>query len=338
MRITIGRTLAVAAGVAALLVMLRPTAFQAQLAPRLPAQPIPEIPAWLFPSPPAGAAPVWDSIASIRLPRSRSAFTERQLHDLFSAPDWTPTTHPPMPTVVATGRRPGVFACAYCHMPDGAGRPENVMLAGLPAAYIVQQVADMKSRARHAVSPGPWVPSDVMFMLAGQVSDEEVAASAAYFARLTPRQRTAVKEAVRIPRVLPTMGTFRYAPGQATELLNGRVIEVPVDFERHEYRDPAVGYIAYVPVGSVARGRRLADAPIAAGLLTCAGCHGPQLRGVGVIPPIAGRSPAYLIRQLLAFKSGARTTPAGAAMRPVASAMSLRDMIAVASYAATLTP
>ena len=36
-----------------------------------------------------------------------------------------------MPTIVAAGRKPAVFACAYCHQPNGVGRPENANLTGL---------------------------------------------------------------------------------------------------------------------------------------------------------------------------------------------------------------
>jgi hypothetical protein len=31
-----------------------------------------------------------------------------------------------------------------------------------------------------------------------------------------------------------------------------------------------------------------------------------NLQGVGLIPPLAGRLPTYILRQLLAFKTGAR--------------------------------
>lgn len=298
-----------------------------------------DVPAWLFVLPPTGPAPVWDSVTRVRIPGSRQRFTDQQLHDLFSAPDWTPTTHAAMPPVVSRGRRPTVYACGYCHMPDGAGRPENVMLAGLPAAYIVRQMADIKSGARRSVWPAPWAPSTNMALVALNATDAEIATAAAYFASRTPRQRTRIVEAATIPMVLPAMGTFRLAPGGGREPLGGRVVEVPTDFERHERRDPNIGYIAYVPVGSIARGRALVARSVAPGLLACTGCHGPQLRGEGdIVPPIAGRSPAYLIRQLLGYQHGTRASTAGAVMRPVAAAMTLDDMIAVAAYAATLTP
>ena len=37
--------------------------------------------------------------------------------------------------------------------------------------------------------------------------------------------------------------------------------------------------------------------------IRCSICHGPDLKGLGGIPPIAGRSPSYLMRQLYDIKS-----------------------------------
>jgi cytochrome c553 len=37
----------------------------------------------------------------------------------------------------------------------------------------------------------------------------------------------------------------------------------------------------------------------------CGMCHGPDWRGLGPIPGIAGRSPSYLARQLYDFQRGA---------------------------------
>src|SRR5579872_2340805 len=73
------------------------------------------------------------------VPDSTAAFTLTALRDRFFAPDWHPNDHAPMPGVVAQGRKPGVFACGFCHRADGPGGPENAGLAGLPAAYIVRQ-------------------------------------------------------------------------------------------------------------------------------------------------------------------------------------------------------
>ena len=103
-------------------------------------------PYWAFAvDPPAAASganaePVDDSPRHV--PGSVAAFTLAQLRDMFNAPDWHPDNHPAMPDVVAHGSKPGVFACGYCHLPNGQGRPENSSLAGLPESYIVQQIAD----------------------------------------------------------------------------------------------------------------------------------------------------------------------------------------------------
>ena len=300
------------------------------------------VPAWLYPSAPAAApntpAVVFDSVKPVHLPRVRVAFAESQLHSLFFAPDWDPGAHPAMPTVVARGRQPAVYACAYCHMPDGAGRPENVPLAGLPAAYMVQQVADMKSHARTMAYTGSaWVPFDNMRRVAENATDEEVREAAEYFSHLAPRQRTHIAEARMIPVVKPATGIYALAGG-GMQPLGDRLIEVPLDIERHDHRDPYLGYVAYVPVGSIARGRAVSMKPMNDAKQMCGSCHGPALRGAGLIPPLAGRSPGYLVRQLLAFRSGARASPTSAAMRVVAHALSLDDMIAVAAYAATIKP
>ena len=60
---------------------------------------------------------------------------------------------------------------------------------------------------------------------------------------------------------------------------------------------------------------------------TCYACHGSKLQGMGLFPRLAGRSPTYLLRQLLAFRSGARTGVAGQPMRVIAGNLGMGDMI-----------
>jgi len=96
-----------------------------------------------------GAAPAAPPDTSQKhVPGSSVALTLPQTRDLFNPPDWYPDDHPAMPEVVQHGRRPDVRACGYCHLPNGQGRPENASLAGLPAGYIVQQMADYKNGLR----------------------------------------------------------------------------------------------------------------------------------------------------------------------------------------------
>jgi cytochrome c553 len=87
------------------------------------------------------------------VPDSTAAFTVTQARDLFFALDWHPSDHPPLPDIVAHGRKPDVMACGVCHQADGPGGPENASIAGLPAQYIVQQMADFKSGVRTTSVP-----------------------------------------------------------------------------------------------------------------------------------------------------------------------------------------
>jgi cytochrome c553 len=104
-----------------------------------------------------------------------------------------------------------------------------------------------------------------------------------------------------------------------------------MDVAREQLRDPRAGFIAYVPVGSVAKGRLLADK------LGCASCHGEGLLGAGrVSPAIAGRSPSYLARQLYDFQQGARRGQMATAMLPVTTKLTAADIVNLAAYTAAL--
>jgi cytochrome c553 len=59
---------------------------------------------------------------------------------------------------------------------------------------------------------------------------------------------------------------------------------------------------------------------------------------MGVAPPLAGRSPTYMLRQMVGFRTGARSGPAAQPMREEMSGLTLRDMIAAAAYAGSLEP
>jgi cytochrome c553 len=303
------------------------------------------VPAWSYPSPArramsgaAEAAPRPDSVTLLHVPNSTAGFTEAQVGNLFGVVDWHPDAHPAMPDVVAHGRRPSVIPCGSCHLTDGGGRPENAMLAGLPAAYIEQQIKDIRSGARKAALRGPYGPSDRMRAIADSATDAEIAEAAQYYSQLTPRVRTTIVETATIPTPVAEAGLYYPAAGGGTEPLGRRLIAMPSDPRRHDLRDPGVLYVTYVPRGSIARGKALATTWREDGAAPCTSCHGDELHGVGPIPPTAGRFPAYILRQLLAFKTGARATPASMPMNDVASKLSLDDMIAVAAYEGSLKP
>lgn len=299
---------------------------------------LPEPPAWAMPLGVVAATP-FDSVTPRRVPGSSMAYTDQRAHNRFDIADWYPDSHPVMPDIIARGRRPVVFACGYCHLPDGAGRPENAALAGLPAKYIERQVAAMRSGARGTPWRMPNKPADVMRTVAESATVAEVAIAARYFSKLRPRQRARVVETETIPRVKPATGLYFLAPEGGEEPLGQRLIEVATDAERHELHDARVEYVAYVPPGSIARGQTLAKRGVpGVKNTTCTSCHGSKLRGAGPAPPIAGRAPSYLLRQLLGFAAGVRSTPEAAPMRAVAGALTLNDMIAAAAYAGSLAP
>ncbi len=65
----------------------------------------------------------------------------------------------------------------------------------------------------------------------------------------------------------------------------------------------------------------------------CAPCHGPDGKGVGSNPHIAGMSEQAIVEALQAYKKGTRTN---AAMRAMARGLSDEDIANLAAYFATL--
>jgi cytochrome c553 len=299
-----------------------------------------DVPVWVFPLNAAAPSnpPPYDNVRPLHLPNSKVAFTEAQLNDFFSAADWRPMSHGAMPAVVSHGHPPDVYACGYCHTVGGQGRPENASLAGLPAAYIMTQVADFKSGARKSAWRGPYRPADLMIHAVTHATDEELSAAAEYFAAESLHPRVVVVERENVP--IPHVVGWVYAADKSggVEPLGERLLEFAPDEVRHENRDDEMRYVAYVPPGSIGRGERIADAGADSPANACVSCHGPQLRGVGRIPPIAGRSPTYILRQLLAFQTGARYGATGLPMRAVVKNLRIGGMIDVAAYAASLPP
>ncbi|HEV2326534.1 MAG TPA: c-type cytochrome [Terracidiphilus sp.] len=271
------------------------------------------------------------------VPNSAATFTVAQTHDLFSPPDWHPSAHPAMPEIVAHGRKPDVYACAYCHLPNGQGRPENASLAGLPASYIVQQMADFKSGARKSSEPRH-LPATNMITIETKATDPEIQSAAQYFSKLPRKPWIRVVETSTVPATHVSGWMLVASTPAATEPIGQRIIETPENLERTELRDDASGFIAYVPPGSIQKGKHLATSGADGKTVPCAKCHGPGLRGSPDGPPIAGRSPSYLVRQLYDIRSGARSGVLPQQMQKPVKNLDLDDMIALAAYVASLKP
>jgi cytochrome c553 len=317
-----------------LIVILVP-ALACVLAAGMPAYSAEGPPEWAYPVNPPDFKPSPDDGAIRRVPGSTATYTLSQLRDRFLAPDWHPAEYPSMPEVVARGRKPDVFACGFCHRADGPGGPENASLAGLPAAYIVQQMADYKSGARKTSVPKRNI--DLMISLAKAATDAEVEAAAAYFSSLKPRSNIKVVETDTVPKTVAGMFLAAVKSGEK-EPIGQRIIEVPEDLEQFEHRDTHARFIAYVPVGSIAKGEVLVKSGGAGKTIQCAICHGPDLKGLGAVPRIAGRSPSYNVRQLYDIKHGARAGVGSALMKEVVSKLSEDDMVSMAAYLASQAP
>jgi cytochrome c553 len=293
-------------------------------------------PAWAYPwAPDFKSAP--DDGVPRHVPDSTQAFTITQERNLFFALDWHPDDHPAMPDVVAHGRPPEVRACGVCHRVEGTGGPENASLAGLPAAYIAQQMADYKSGARKFAGPQR-VPVLLMTAIAKATSDEDIQAAAAYFSSLKPKPVIKVIEADTIPKTQIARVFYALVKDGGTEPIGERIVETPVNAEQFEHRDSRSQFIAYAPKGSIAKGEALVKTGGAGITTPCATCHGPDLRGAASVPGIAGRSPSYLVRQIYDFQQHARAGSGAAQMLPVVEKLSPDDMISLAAYVASLQP
>ncbi len=180
-------------------------------------------------------------------------------------------------------------------------------MAGLPAAYIAAQMADFRSGARTFSGPQR-SPVTLMIAIAKAATDEEVASAAGYFSSLKPMPNVEVVEPDTVPKTQIARVFYTTLRDAGTEPLGTRIVEIPQDMAQFEHRDLRARFTAYVPFGSIAKGEDLATTGGSGKTIPCGNCHGPDLKGVGLIPSIAGRSPSYIVRQLYDFQRG---TPCG---------------------------
>lgn len=311
------------------LVSASPTA-QAQNQTGAASQSAPAHLAWAYPVTEPGLQRPKDDGSLKHVPGSAKAYTTTQINDSFGPPDWYPGDHSSMPKVVALGRRPDVRACSQCHLPNGHGHPESASLAGLPAVYIVQQLNDFKNGVRKN--------SATMTMIAKGMADEEIKAAADYFGGLRMHAWDRVVEASTVSKTFVGPGNMRFvSKGGGTEPIGARIIVVPEDAERAELRDSHSGFIDYAPAGSIKAGEALVTTG-GSKTIRCGICHGPDLKGIGPVPGIAGRSPIYIVRQLKDIHDGSRAGLWADLMKEVVAKLTLDDMVNIAAYIASRTP
>lgn len=291
-------------------------------------------PPWAYtvnpPAAPGGAAPAAPDAGPKQVPGSTVSLTIAQTRDAYNPPDWHPNDHPPMPDAVAHGRPKEMRACGFCHLVNGQGRPENASLAGLPAAYIVQQMADFKNGDRKSAEPRMG-PPNAMIQDAKAAHDDEIKAAAAYFSSFPFKKWIRVVESKDVPKSR-IAGSMHVPTNDGNEPLGQRIIELPENLERTELRDAASGFVAYVPVGSIKKGEGLVKAG------SCSACHGADLKGLGPVPPLAGRSPSYTVRQLFDMQTGVRKGVWSPLMKQAVGKLTVDDMIAIAAFTSSREP
>jgi cytochrome c553 len=303
-------------------------------------------PAWAYaivtpPPAPAGAAAApaaAPDTSKKTLPGSTLSFTLTEIRNGFGPADWFPGDHPTMPEVVAKGRQPDVRACSLCHYPNGKGRPENAGVAGLPVSYFIQQMHDFRDGKRKSGEPRK-ANTNAMIAIAKGMTDEEIKAAAEYFGSIKWTPWIRVVETNTVPKTRIAGGMYLRVEGEATEPLGMRIIETPENVEHTEaLRDPRSGFIAYAPPGSVKKGEALVTTGGNGKTVACGVCHGADLRGMGPVPALAGRSPSYTARMMYDMQSGARNGEWAALMKPVVAKLTDEDFVSIAAYVASRMP
>jgi cytochrome c553 len=270
------------------------------------------------------------------LPDSSAAFTLAQIGDRFNPADWYPGDHPAMPGIVSQGRKPEIWACGLCHYPNGKGRPENAGVAGLPVSYFIEQMKEFREGARSSADLRK-KNTNIMIAIAKAMTDEEIKAAADYFGAMKWTPWIKVVETETVPKTYTSVGMYLPSEGNEREPIGQRIIETPVDAEATEaLRNPRSGFIAYAPVGSIDKGEKLVNGKREA--VACGACHGADLRGLGPVPGIAGRSPSYLVRQMYDMQQGTRRGSWTELMKPVVSSLSEEDMLNIAAYLSSRKP
>ncbi len=296
-----------------------------------------DLPQWAFPDSELTTPPPDDG-SLLTLPESNARFTSTDLRNFFSPPDWYPQDHPKMPPLVAKGEKPSAFACGFCHLPTGLGRPENAPIAGLPASYIIRQVKEMASGVRQSARPHRY-PQALMTQVASQAATHPgLAEAAAYFAALKYTSTSKVIEADTIPMITISHWILRKSDEDGTEPIGNRLVEIPDDYDRFLLRDGRLTYTTYVPTGSLAKGKNLVTTGGNGKTIACDICHGSDLKGLGFVPPIAGRGPSYIARQLFDMREGARKGEGAALMNAVVEKLSNDDIIAITAYVSSRDP
>ena len=288
---------------------------------------------WAYPIGPAGLVqPAGTFTAEGADPAMK--LTMKQINNSFGPPDWFPKEHAPLPQIVAHGREPHIPACMLCHLPNGNGHPESASVSGLSVPYIMAQMHAFRDGDRTNIR------APAMIEMALDINEKELREAAVYFSKIPRSQQKWIRvvETSRAPASHVGAGGARFFDkGAETVPVPPDMIYEIAEGDGVELRNDHVGFVDYVPMGSLARGRTVAMGNKGA-IRTCGSCHGNDYRGHDDAPRLAGRSAYYLIRQLADMRAGNRKGEALGKMKEVVGKLSDADILNVAAYMASRAP
>src|SRR5262249_53118152 len=157
--------------------------------------------------------------------------------------------------VVAHGRPPKLSACVECHLPNGVGGPESAVITGLPVAYIEQQFEEFRSERRGCGASKGTPCATAVLRVSQQIAASGPKAAAAYYSKLEYRSRLRVVEAATVPKTVVSAWALVRDPRGGTESIGQRILELPDDASHYLRGDWRTTITAYVPPGSLARGK-----------------------------------------------------------------------------------
>ena len=134
-----------------------------------------------------------------------------------------------------------------------------------------------------------------MAAIAKAMTDDEMKSAAEYYASMKWTPWVKVIETPKVPKTLAAGGVYLQLEDARTEAIGSRIVETPEDTEHFEtFRDPRMGFIAYVPPVSIEKGEKLVKTGGGAGLSRAASATGRTSRASGhpsSTPTVVSRRP-----------------------------------------------
>ncbi len=176
------------------------------------------IPDWPYPKG-VHETPKPDDGKLFHIPGSTKSYTDTQINGSTSTVDWFPELHPAPPAPVIEGKEGAYKACGQCHLIDGRGKPDTADLQGLPVAYFLQQLTDMKEGKRRSLVPRATVNDMIPVAKALDAADAKLAAE--YFQSLPAARNIRVVETDSVPVTRPGLHNVQLVDTSPPRNLSG---------------------------------------------------------------------------------------------------------------------